>query len=59
MEVGVGIETYGPPTDECLATLENAAARFADNAASISVTHTAMPDRHTLVARFTMQTTAQ
>jgi len=59
MEVEVGIETHGPPTDEHLATLECAAARFADDVASISVTHTAMPDRHTLVTRFTMRTTAQ
>ena len=59
MEVEVGIETHGPPTDEHVETLKSAAARFADNPASISVTHTEKPDRHTLVTRFTMRTTAQ
>ena len=59
MEVEVGIETHGPPTDERVETLKSAAARFADNPASISVTHTEKPDRHTLVTRFTMRTTAQ
>ena len=59
MEVEVGIETHNPPTDERLATLESAAARFADNVASISVTYTAMSDRYTLVTRFTMRTAAQ
>ena len=59
MEVEVGIEIHGPPTDERLATLKSAATRFADDAASISVTHTALPDRHTLVTRFTMRAAAQ
>lgn len=59
MDVEVGIETHNPPTDERLATLKSAAARLADNAASISVTHTELSDRHSLVTRFTMRTTAQ
>jgi len=59
VKVEVGIETSGPATDERLATLKSAAACFTDNAASISVTDTAMPDRHSLVTRFTMRTVAQ
>lgn len=59
MEVQVGIETEGPPTEERLESLKRAALRFADNPTSISVTHTVMPDGHCLVTQFTMRTTAQ
>lgn len=59
MEVHVGIETQGPPTEERLESLRRAAIRFADNPANISVTHTVMPDCHCLVTQFTMRTTAQ
>jgi hypothetical protein len=59
MDVQVGIETQGPPTAERLEILRSAAARFAENKANISVTHTVMPEGHCLVVQFTMRTTAQ
>lgn len=59
MDVQVGIETQGPPTEERLEILRRAAARFAENKANISVTHTVMPDGHCLVVQFTMRTAAQ
>lgn len=59
MDVQVGIETQGPPTEERLKSLRRAAVRFADHSANISVTHTVMPDGHCLVTQFTMRTTAQ
>ena len=59
MEVQVGIETQRPPTEERLEILRRAAARFAENKANISVTHTVIPDGHCLVVQFTMGTTAQ
>jgi hypothetical protein len=36
MDVQVGIETQGPPTEERLEILRRAAARFAQNKANIS-----------------------
>jgi hypothetical protein len=59
MDVQVGIETQGPPTAERLEILRSAAARFAENKANISVTHTVMPEGHCLVVQFTMRTAAQ
>ena len=59
MEVHVEIETQAPPTRARLDVLHRAAARFTDNKASIHVTHEPMPDRHSLITRFTMRTTAQ
>jgi hypothetical protein len=59
MDVQVGIETQRPPTEERLEILRIAAARFAENKANISVTHTVIPDGHCLVVPFTMRTTAQ
>ena len=59
MEVHVGIETYGPPTEDRLETLRMAAGRFTIDKASIHVIHEARPDRHCLITQFTIQTTAQ
>jgi hypothetical protein len=59
MDVQVGIETQGPPTEDRLDALRRAATRFTDNPSTISVTHTLMPDRHCLLVQFTMRTTAQ
>ena len=59
MEVHVGIETQGPPTKARLDIMRRAAARFTDDKSSVRVTHEPMPDRHCLIAQFTMRTTAQ
>ncbi len=59
MEVHVGIETQGPPTKARLDIIRRAAARFTDDKASVRVTHEPRPDRHCLIAQFTMRTTAQ
>ena len=59
MEVQVGVETHGPPTQARLDVMRSAAARFTDDISSIRVTHEPMPDRHCLVVQLTMQTTAQ
>jgi len=59
MDVQVGIETQGPPTAERLEILRRAAARFTQNQANISVTHTVMPEGHCLVVQFIMRTAAQ
>ena len=59
MEVHVGVETHGPPTKARLDVMRSAAARFTDDKASIRVQHEPMPDRHCLIAQFTMRTTAQ
>jgi len=59
VEVQVGVETHGPPTKARLDVMRSAAARFTDDTASIQVTHEPLPDRHCLLAYFTMQTTAQ
>lgn len=59
MEVHVGIETHGPPTKARLDVMRSAAARFTDDKSSIRVQHEPMPDRHWLIAQFTMRTTAQ
>jgi len=59
VEVHVGIETQGPPTKARLAVIRRAAARFTDDTSSIRVTHELMPDRHCLMAQFTVRTTAQ
>ena len=59
VEVQVGVETHGPPTQARLDVMRSAAARFTDDISSIRVTHEPMPDRHCLVVQLTMQTTAQ
>jgi len=59
VEVHVGVETHGPPTKARLDVMRSAAARFTDDTSSIRVKHEPMPDRHCLIAQFTMRTTAQ
>jgi len=59
VEVHVGIETQGPPTKARLDIMRRAAARFTDDKSRVRVTHEPMPDRHCLIAQFTMRTTAQ
>ena len=59
MDVEVGIETEGPPTEERLDALRRAAARLTDDPLSVLVSHTVMPDRHCLLAQFTMKTASQ
>ena len=59
MEVHVGVETHGPPTKARLDIMRSAAARFTDDTSSIRMQHEPMPDRHCLIAQFTMRTTAQ
>jgi hypothetical protein len=59
VEVHVGIETQGPPIKARLDIIRRAAARFTDDKASICAMHEPRPDRHCLIAQFTMRTTAQ
>jgi hypothetical protein len=59
VEVHVGVETHGPPTKARLDAMRRAAARFTDDTSSLRVTHEPRPDRHCLIAQFTIRTTAQ
>ena len=59
MEVHVGVETHGPPTQARRDAMRSAAARCTDDKSSIRVQHEPMSDRHCLIAQFTMRTTAQ
>ena len=59
MEVHVGVETHGPPTQARRDAMRRAAARFTDDTSSIRVQHEAMSDCHCLIAQFTIRTTAQ
>jgi hypothetical protein len=59
VEVHVGVETHGPPTQARRDAMRRAAARFTDDKSSIRVQHEPMSDRHCLIAQFTMRTTAQ
>ena len=59
MDVEVGIETEGPPTEDRLDALRRAAVWLTDNPSSVSVSHTVMPDRHCLLTQFTMRTVSQ
>lgn len=59
MDVEVGIETEGPPTENRLDALRRAATRLTDNPSSVSVSHSVMPNRHCLLTQFTMRTVSQ